>query len=136
MYNIKDIIAFVEQETGCSEIIETTDIEKDLGCYGDDFDDFIHKYSKLFNVEMTSYLWYFHSREEGQNFGKLFFKAPNKRVTRIPVTPFMLLNFATEGKWNIEYPIHSIPQKRYDLSINKFLFILVSAYAIYYWFIR
>lgn len=119
-YTFQDIKSFLEEKVGCDkdEIIETCDIVKDLGCYGDDFDELISEYSKKFHVDISSYLWYFHTSEEGNSFGGIFFKAPNERVKRIPVTPAVLLDSANIGKWVISYPLHTLPKKRFDISIN------------------
>jgi hypothetical protein len=31
----------------------------------------------------------------------------------------MLLDFANKGKWDITYPDHRLPKKRYDILINQ-----------------
>lgn len=79
MKNIIEILEFVKDLTGAKKVTEDIDIEKDLNCYGDDFHELIEKYSELFKVDMSTYLWYFHTKEEGSgNIGGLFFKPPNK----------------------------------------------------------
>jgi len=77
-----------------------------------------------YSVDMTAYLWYFHSDEEGNNIGGLFFPPPYKRVKRIAVTPLLLTEFANTGKWDIEYPNHKIPQKRYDTLIDVIIMLM------------
>ena len=122
MTDITEIIEFVKEETGAGKVTEDSDIETDLGCYGDDFDEFIQKFSSNFNVDRSTYLWYFHTGEEGiGSIGGMFFRPPNTRVERIPVTPKMLLEFAQKGKWSIEYPEHKVPEKRYDLLVNQII---------------
>lgn len=122
-YSEENIISFLTDLVGREKITALTDIFSDLGVVGDDFHEMIEEYSKKFSVDMTSYLWYFHSDEEGQNFGACFFKTPNERVKRIPVTPKMLVDFANKGKWTIDYPEHTLPKRRYDLIINTVLVI-------------
>ena len=122
-YSEENIITFLKELLGRDQINSQTDIFLDLHVFGDDFHEMIEKYSKTFNVDMTSYLWYFHTYEEGYNTGAYFFKAPNERVNRIPVTPKMLLDFANNGKWTIDYPEHTIPKRRYDLIINTVLIL-------------
>jgi len=134
MYNLTDILDLVSKKTGCQDATVSSDIESDLGCYGDDFHELITEYSKIFSVDMTSYLWYFHTGEEGNSFGGHFFKAPYERVKRIPVTPDMLLEFANKGKWDLQYPKHKIPKRRFDLLINLILLFGAIAFAICYWF--
>ena len=104
MHNLNDILNFAAEKTTCADVIATSDIQNDLGCYGDDFHELIDEYSKKFKVDLTFYLWYFHTREEGNNLGGTFFRAPNERVKRIPVTPTLLLEFANKGKWDLQYP--------------------------------
>ena len=132
-YTFPDIKSFLEENVGCDEdeIIESCDIVKDLGCYGDDFDELMAAYSKKFHVDMTSYLWYFHTKEEGNSFGGMLFKAPNERVKRIPVTPTVLVDSANNGKWIISYPEHTLPKKRFDLTINLILVIAFFSFCIY-----
>lgn len=74
---------------------------------------------------MDSYLWYFHTRGEGWNIGSIFFKPPNKRVEQITITPSMLTKFAESGVWDVDYPNHSVPKRRYDLIINQVIVIII-----------
>ncbi|WP_210463772.1 DUF1493 family protein [Rufibacter roseolus] len=133
MYSLVDIIEFVKDKTGVEEVTAEADIENDLGCYGDDWDELIQEYASRYQVDMSSYLWYFHTDEEGHSnsIGRAFFKAPYERVTRIPVTPQMFLDFANKGKWDIPYPPHTLPKRRYDILINQILVVFFIAYAIY-----
>ena len=62
----------------------------DKGIHGDDFHELIDEYAKVFKVDMTGYLWYFHADEEGNSFGGSIIKPPYDRVKRIPVTPALL----------------------------------------------
>ena len=121
-FTIEQVISFVQEQTGADEIKPGTDIFGELGCTGNDFDALIKKYKARFHVDMSTYLWYFHNNEEGQNIGSIFFKPPNERVERIPVTPEMLLTFANTGRWDIFYPEHQIPSARLDYLINIILF--------------
>lgn len=123
MPNIDEIIKLIEDLSGVSDISEDSDIFSDIGLVGDDFDEFLEKYSEKYKVDMTEYLWYFHTDEEGawNSIGGIFFAPPNKKVKRIPVTPKLLLNFIKIGKWNLKYPAHAIPKRRYDILINQLL---------------
>jgi len=127
VYTLTDIQQFVADEAleEIETINEDTDIYDDLSCVGDDFHELIENYSAKFNVTMDGYLWYFHSDEEGQNFGALFFKPPYQRVQRIPVTPKMLLDFANKGYWDITYPEHRLPKWRYDIIIGLLLLVVL-----------
>ncbi|PVD51820.1 hypothetical protein DC498_12250 [Terrimonas sp.] len=120
----KDLIKFVENCTGSYNITADTDIFNDGTC-GDDFHELIDSYVKTYSVDMTNYLWYFHTDEEGgwNSIGGLFFSAPYKKVKRISVTPTLLATFAEKGKWEIEYPQHHISKRRYDILINQVLLI-------------
>jgi hypothetical protein len=136
MYDINNINAFLVKWTGKKKVKETDDIDYDLGCTGDDFHELIDSYGKTFNVDMSQYLWYFHTQEEGNNIGGLFFKPPNLRVKHIPVTPQLLLENANKGKWDVNYPEHKLPEKRYDLIINKVLFYVVVVFILYFLIIK
>ena len=133
MYSLGDIIELVEDKTGSDEVTADVDIESGLGCSGDDWDELIQEYAGRYKVDMSSYLWYFHTDEEGHSnsIGRAFFKAPYETVTRIPVTPQMLLDFANKGKWGICYPPHTLPKRRYDIIVNQIVVVLVIAYCIY-----
>lgn len=83
------------------------------------------KYAIKFNVNMETYLWYFHHEEETIGwFGALFFKTPRQYVSHIPITPKLLLDSANAGYWIVQYPEHQIPKRRYDVILNR-LFTLV-----------
>ncbi|MBS1771520.1 MAG: DUF1493 family protein [Bacteroidetes bacterium] len=129
MYSISDIIEHLEELTGL-QLNEDTDLFKS-GVTGDDFHEMIGTYSKKFSVDMDRYLWYFHTCEEGNNTGSFFFKPPNERVTQIPVTPKVLLDFANKGQWDIDYPEHSIPKMRIDILINILIAIVFVIFLIY-----
>lgn len=119
MYTIEEIIDFVKRTSATDDVTPDTDIHITLGVCGDDFHEMMDKYAERFKVDMGGYLWYFHTDEEGHNgLGGTFFKPPYERVTRIPVTPEMLLAFANKGSWSINYPEHTLPKRRYDLLIN------------------
>lgn len=132
--SIHDIIDLVKEKSGADDVNELTDIFEDLGCVGDDFHELIEEYAKKYNVDMTSYLWYFHADEEGgwNSIGNIFFKPPYQRVKRIPVTPLMLLKFAMQKKWEVSYPEHHLPKRRYDIIINRIMVILFIIVIIYY----
>ncbi|MCX6229912.1 MAG: DUF1493 family protein [Bacteroidetes bacterium] len=114
----ENIIDFIEDLSGNDKIMYNSDLFGEIGIVGDDFHEMIEKYQKKFSVDMSGYLWYFHTNEEGHSIGSAFYTPPYEKVKRIPVTPFMLCNFANKGKWGLKYPVHSLPKKRFDLLIN------------------
>jgi hypothetical protein len=72
-------------------------------------------------------------KKGGTSIGGAFFRPPYERVTRIPVTPAMLLLFANSGVWEIGYPAHTLPKKRWDIIINwiaiiAFVIIAIATY--------
>ncbi len=123
MHTIDDICAFLSKEIGVkpSKLAPNTDIYEDLGVYGDDCFELEESFAKTFHVNMSSYRWYFHHGEEGWSPGGLFFKSPQNCVTRIPITPRLLLDSANNNRWMLEYPEHTIPSRRYDLTFNLLL---------------
>lgn len=130
-YTVNNIIDFLKDQASIDDIDPNTNICDDIGVAGDDFDEMLEAYSKLFSVDMDDYLWYFHSEEEGWNsIGGSFFPPPNKQVKRIPITPSMLTEFANSGKWDVKYPEHNVSKRRYDLYINLFLLVAVLIWII------
>lgn len=134
-YSFDDLKSFITDKICCHdyEVIPDCDIVYDLGCYGDDFHEFITQYATRFKVDVNSCLWYFHTKDEGASFsiGASIFKPPYERVKHIPVTPSMLLSFANAGKWSLAYPEHSLPKRRYDIWINRVVVLLVISFVIY-----
>lgn len=122
---LSDIVDFIKDFSGCKKVFPDSDIMMDCGIDGDDCHDLIDKYAQMFQVNMDNYLWYFHCNEEGCSIGALFFKPPYKQVARIPVTPIMLADFATLGKWGIKYPKHQLKKHRYDIVMDQVLFYSV-----------
>jgi hypothetical protein len=133
MTTATDILNFLENETGHDDLTLDTDLYL-RGVYGDDFWELIEAYSKKFEVDCSTFLWYFHSREEGRNSGAFFFKSPDQCVERIPVTPQMLLDFVKTKKWGVVYPPHEIPTKRWDLIINRTIFIAIILIILFFKF--
>jgi hypothetical protein len=133
MYTQEDIDNFIKQTSGGEVLKPNDDLMNDQGIGGDDFHELIDKYAKTFNVDMAGYLWYFHADEEGglNSIGSSFFKPPYERVDHIPVTPEKLLDFANKGCWDMEYPPHKLPKRRWDLVINGILFIIFLGWALY-----
>lgn len=113
---------FIDRKT----IRPDSDLNLEQGISGDDFDIVISEYAETFSVDMTSFCWYFHMSEEGSfySIGAFFFNPPNKRVPYIAVTPQMLADFANMGKWDIDYPPHEIPKRRWDIFINQMLIVV------------
>ncbi|RZK04105.1 MAG: DUF1493 family protein, partial [Flavobacterium sp.] len=108
---MEELLAFLKDEIGFDEVFEDSDIERDLGSTGDDFSELMEKYALRYNVDMDSYLWYFHHAEEGLS-GMSFFSRPNELVKHIPVTPRLLYAFAQKGKWDLAYPEHELPKTK------------------------
>lgn len=126
MSYIDEISNFLEDYSGVLPEDPNIDIWKDMGVKGDDFHEMMDNYSKLYEVDLSNYLWYFHTDEEGYGIGGLLSKPPYERVERIPVTPQMLADFIVTKKWNIDYPPHVFPEKRIDLKINVIVTILIA----------
>jgi len=131
MFSQEQIDDFIKEKTGSSELKPTDDLMYDHGVSGDDFYELMSEYAETFQVNMAGYLWYFHTDEEGNNIGGTFFKPPNERVLHIPVTPSMLLDFANKGHWDVHYPPHKIPKRRWDMIFNFILLLVFIAWVIY-----
>ncbi|GAA0642758.1 DUF1493 family protein [Brevundimonas lenta] len=119
------VLAFVEDFRGATPpLADDVDLFDVLGITGDDASEFMDAFVDRFGVDAANYLWYFHHEEEGQNFGGVFFKPPNQRVTRIPVTLAMLTEAARTRWWPVDYPEHTLPRARWDIRINLAFFAL------------
>ncbi|MFM9983699.1 MAG: DUF1493 family protein [Flavobacteriales bacterium] len=126
MITTETIIQFVSEFTGSKKVGPETDIFNDLGCVGDDFSELMEKFADKFSVDMSGFIWFFHSEDEGNpGIGQWIIKPPYSRVDRIPVTPNLLKEFANSGKWNIDYPPHDVPIERWDIRINQIFGILI-----------
>ena len=133
MAEVVEIIEFLKSKTGTNKVSEDSDLGNDLGVDGDDYEELIMEFSKKYNVDVSSYLWYFHCSEEGSwnSIGGVFFKSPDKHVSYIPVTPGMLSGFTKIGKWDVKYPDHTLPPKRYDIMLNQLLVLVFILFVIY-----
>jgi flavin-dependent dehydrogenase len=118
-----ELTEFVKDFTGMKDFTPETDIFR-YGINGDVFHDLMDEFAEKYAVDMTGYLWYFHTNEEGINIGAIFFAPPDRQVKRIPVTPALLADFARKKKWDITYPEHRLPKRRYDIIATRLLLIL------------
>lgn len=126
MVTIEDIYQLIESECGVKseKLSPNSDIGEEFGVYGDDFDELMLAYSKRFQVNLESYLWYFHSCEEVGSPFAFIFPPPDQRVKRIIITPELLLKYANSKVWSINYPEHTLPKRRWDiLSLNIFFVV-------------
>lgn len=131
MVSQKEIWDFLRTRVGDESIAESSDIFGEYGFVGDDFHEIIEEYAKTYQVNMSNYLWYFHSDEEGQNYGGILFKAPYKRVERISIIPKVLYESALKGIWEINYPEHKLHKRGYVILINQVLVLLFLTFQLY-----
>lgn len=133
MADLSEIINFIRYKTGVHAVDAQHDLAHDLGVDGDDYAELIDEYAARFKVDISTFLWYFHFSEEGSwnSIGGSLFRPPNERVPYIPVTVQMLADFAEQGKWNINYPPHSLPARRYDMLTNILLLIALLAFLLF-----
>lgn len=127
----QEIIEMLMDYSGNDNVTENADIFGELDMWGDDFHEIIENYAEKYSVDVSTYLWYFHTDEDGLSVGGRLFKPPYMRVKRIPVTPLMLSQFAASGKWDIDYPEHVIPKRRYDILIDQILGIVSILYILF-----
>jgi len=130
-YTLEDIINFLKDQSLEDEISPETNVCDDIGMSGDDFDEMMMAYAGKFSVDMTGYLWYFHSEEEGSWTSISLFPRANEQVKRIPLTPTMLTDFANSGKWNVVYPEHKITLTEYNSYFTLLIFIVLIGLIVY-----
>ncbi len=138
MNTIADIYKLIESECGIEldKLNSNSDLMGDLGIYGDDFDELMLAYAKKFDVNLDSYLWYFHSCEEVGSPFTFIFPPPNKRVKRIVITPELLSKYANLKKWAVKYPEHSLPKYRWDIISLKIFFVLCALLGVFLAFVK
>lgn len=131
------ISRFISDECDYDDPIDPDeDIFRRVGITGDDAHEFISAFEKTFDVDMRNYLWYFHTEEEGcLHIGGLFFKSPEKWVTRIPITLRVLSDSINAKEWSVKYPDHTIPKVRRDFVLN-WMFLVASTLFLIWVFVR
>nr|WP_294948492.1 DUF1493 family protein [uncultured Mucilaginibacter sp.] len=91
--SFEEFASFIKEETGAFdvEIFKETLIEDDLGTTGSEASDLIQKYSRLFGVDITNFV-----------FEKYFYHEPNwlfdDSKSRLPITIGNLYTGITQGK--------------------------------------
>ncbi len=140
MVSSAEIIEILKDKSGVDKISVDSDIYKDLSLTGDDFDELIDDFSVKYSVDMTNYLWYFHTNEEGDP-GGLFFKPPYMAANRIAITPEILTRIANKGYWDIEYPEPTIPKRRnirfaINLIFNKFSLTILCLFLLFKYILK
>lgn len=127
MIVLKDIYLFLEEALGIDVKVlkPDSDLFEDFGVFGDDLFELIEVFSENYSVNVDDFLWYFHSSEEASSLFGMIFLPPNKRVSRIPITPDMLVQYANQKCWGVEYPTHEIPNRRWDILLSQLLFIVL-----------
>lgn len=130
--DIDDIYLFLRESQGVGQerLTPDVDLRDDLGIDGDDYFELAQQFERKYEVDMSSYHWYFHHGEEGFNIGSIIFRAPHQMVNHIPVTPKVLLQAANTKVWPIKYPKHHIPRVRHDFKVNLIIvgcIVLVAA---------
>ena len=111
-----------------SMINEDSDLDHDLGIFGDGHRALLESFSNEFHVDLRGYRWYFHTREQRHSFGSVFFEPPDKQVSHIPVTPGLLWSAARSGVWDPGYPADELPGKRWGLVLNMGIIVFLLVY--------
>jgi acyl carrier protein len=132
MIVLKDIYLFIEQALGIDANIlkPDSDLFEDFGVFGDDLFELIDEFSEKYDVNIDNFLWYFHSPEEASSLFGIIFSPPNKRVSRIAITPDILVQYDNQKCWRLEYPAHEIPKRRWDILLSQLLFLALGVAGI------
>jgi hypothetical protein len=113
VFYLSDIVDFIKEKSGLENIAPSTDIYGELGFYGDDFLELIIEFSSRFYVDISSYLWSYHTSSEGEAIGDVLQdKTDVKLIQRIKINPLMLLDYANKGFWDFKYP-NKVLMKKY-----------------------
>lgn len=115
MVNESEVFDLIEEKSGQRPCSKNSDIVSEMSIWGDDLAELLEAFAARYNVDMSNYLWYFHTGDEGTNILSFLFKPPNKRVQRIPIAPGLLIKSAESHLWQVAYPEHIMPKRRWDL---------------------
>lgn len=116
------VLAFIDDVWGPTPALSDDDDLFDvLGITGDDAGDFMQAFFDRFEVDATTWRWYFHHGEEGWSIGGLFYTPIHRRFGRIPITLAVLAEAVRSRRWPIVYPDHTLPARRWDIVINQTL---------------
>jgi len=133
---VEEINALVREHTGArGALSEDTDLHGDLGLISLDLEEFLSEFAARFGVDLSGFLWYFHTDEDGVSPGRLFFAAPQDRVARIPLRLALLYRAAELGRWPVDYPKHSLPPRRWDVLVNQCL-VAATVLGMLWWVAR
>lgn len=125
-----DAVAAVvrEQTNYTGPLTADTALQADLGVYGDDLDRLVLAWAERFGADLSGYVPYFHTPEEGWNFGAWFFPPP----AEIPITVGMLHDFAVRGRWACDYP-EGVGRGRPDVWVNRALAAAAVGALVWWW---
>ena len=121
---------FLKNFWGTSTLLsDDADILDRLGIDGGDAFDLIERFATKFEIDITNYHWYFHHGEEVSvnTIGSWFFKAPYRRVDRIPITSQVLAEAIRTKRWPLEYPEHKLPSVRWDIRFSQAVSLAIAA---------
>lgn len=133
---VAEINALVRKHTGARGMLsEETDLHSDLRLISLDLEEFLDEFAKRFDVDLSEFLWYFHTEEDGVSLGRLFFAAPQDLVTRIPLRLALFYQAVELGRWPVDYPEHSLPRRRWDVVVDQCL-AAAMALGLLWWLAR
>jgi len=100
-----------KEEVKDGELHPDSDLWENFGNDGWTWEDFFMEYQDRFEVNLDGYVWYFHHEDGEVDWFEGIFPTRDQLVTRIPVTPAILLDSARLGRWSISYPEHEFPKE-------------------------
>ena len=107
---LEKVYSFTAEQTGVPQnsLTPETTLEKDLGVTGDDGEEFMQAFSKVFGVDLSEFIFNQYFWDEYETpialidnwFGPLFpmFKRSKKRE-KIPIKIADLMQAVTNGRW-------------------------------------
>jgi hypothetical protein len=94
------VVEFVRSETRTRrQLSSNTDVAKDLGVDGDDARDFMLRFQREFDVDLSHFNFDRHFGGEGFRLTAAIMSAVGKGNVRAPVTISVLLDAATARRW-------------------------------------
>ena len=98
---------------------------------GDDADEFLEAYADRFAVDLSSLIWYIHyNADEPPGIRRVLPIANDgKVIPYIPITLQHLVDAADRGRWEFDYPDHSVRHRRGQMFVA--LLVLIGLAAIF-----
>jgi hypothetical protein len=129
----RDIVRLAAQAFGVPERqVDRADVLATVGHAGSASKRFLMLYAMSFGVNISSYKWWFHHRDDGAFAMPLVAVDWDGRELHMPLSAEALAGFVERGRWDIEYPTHRLALRSAGWAVTVFgICALVLGYALF-----